>query len=67
LESSTNLPILDPIEGLSSQITKLDIKAKKKAKSDEIARLTKLGFQGVLEEIKPLKEVEFEPLVLGDH
>jgi hypothetical protein len=37
------------------------------AKSTEIARLSKLGFQGVLEEIKPLKEVEFEPFILGDH
>ena len=60
-------PILDPIEELCSRIAELDIKAKKKAKSDEISRLTKLGFQGVLEEIKPLKETEYEPLILGDH
>jgi Transposase IS4 len=60
-------PILDPIKELCSQIAELDIKAKKKAKSDEISRLTKLGFQGVLEEIKPLKEIEYEPLILGDH
>jgi hypothetical protein len=33
----------------------------KKAKSDEISRLTKLGFQGVL------KEIEYKPLILGDH
>ena len=60
-------PILDPIEELCSQIAELDIKAKKKAKSDEISRLTKLGFHGVLVEVKPLKEVEFEPFVPGDH
>ena len=34
---------------------------------DEISHLTKLGFQGVLEEIKPLKEIEYKPLILGDH
>jgi hypothetical protein len=67
LESSIGPPILDLVEDLCSQTAKLDIKAKKKAKSDEIRRLTKLGFQGVLEEIKPLKEVEYEPLILGDH
>jgi hypothetical protein len=60
-------PILDSIEELCSQTAELDIKAKKKAKSDEISRLTKLGFQGVLEEIKPLKEIKYKPLILGDH
>ena len=60
-------PILDPIEELCSRIAELDIKAKKKAKSDEISRLTKLGFHGVLAEVKLLKEVEFEPFVPGDH
>jgi hypothetical protein len=67
LELPTDLLILDLVEELCSQTAKLDIKAKKKAKSDEISRLTKLGFQGVLEEIKPLKEVKYEPLILGDH
>jgi hypothetical protein len=62
-----NFPILDPVEDLCSQIAKLDIKAKKKAKSDEITRLSKLGFKGVLEEIKPLQEIEFEPFILRDH
>jgi hypothetical protein len=70
-KSPTNLPISDPVEDLYSQTAKLDIKAdikaKKQAKLAEIARLSKLGFQGVLEEIKPLKEVEFEPFILGDH
>jgi len=67
LKLPTNLPVSDPIEDLCSQTAKLDIKAKKKAKSDEIARLTKLGFQGVLEEVKPLEEVKFEPFNPGDH
>ena len=67
LESPIDPQILDLVKDLCSQTAKLDIKAKKKAKSDEIGRLTKLGFQGVLEEIKPLKEVEYEPLILGDH
>jgi hypothetical protein len=62
-----DLPILDPIKELCSQTAKLNIKAKKKAKSDEMSRLIKLGFQGVLKEIKPLKEIKYEPLILGDH
>jgi hypothetical protein len=45
----------------------LILRLKKKAKLAKIGRLTKLGLQGVLEEIKPLKEVEYEPLILGDH
>jgi hypothetical protein len=65
------LPILDLIKELCSQTAELDIKAEKKAekkaKSDEISRLVKLGFQGVLKEIKPLKEIEYEPLILRDH
>jgi hypothetical protein len=59
-------PILDLIEELCSQTAELDIKAKKRAKTDEILRLKGLGFQGVLKEIKPLEEIEYEPLVLGD-
>jgi len=66
-ETPTHPPILDLIEDLCGQTAKLDIKAKKKAKSEEIRRLSKLGFQGVLEEIKPLKEVEYEPIVLRNH
>jgi hypothetical protein len=64
-------PILDPIKELCSQAAELDIKAKKKAekkaKLDEISRLVKLGFQGVLKEIKPLKEIKYEPLILRNH
>jgi hypothetical protein len=45
----------------------LILRLKKKAKADEISRLKNLGFQGVLEEIKPLKEIIYEPLILGDH
>jgi Transposase IS4 len=60
---------LDPIQELCSQIEGLEIteNAKKKAKSEEIARLRKLGFHSVLAEVKPLKDVEFEPIVPGDH
>jgi hypothetical protein len=54
----------DAVEELGSQLEGLDIeedpKAKKKAKAAEIARLTTLGLQGVMEEAKPLKEVQFE-------
>jgi hypothetical protein len=50
---------------LYSQTEELDIeedpKAKKKAKADEIARLKALGLKGVMEEVKPLKNVQFEP------
>ena len=55
--------VLDEFEELCSQIEGLDIKdpkAKKKAKAAEIARLTTLGLQGVMEEAKPLKDVQFE-------
>src|SRR6266498_1006140 len=45
-ESPINLLILDPVEDFYSQIAKLDIKAKKKVKSDEIARLSKFRFKG---------------------
>ena len=54
----------DAVDELCSQTEGLDIeddpKMKKKAKAAEIARLTALGLQGVMEEAKPLKEVEFE-------
>ncbi|SRR6266498_5986038 len=66
-KSPINLPILDPVEDFCSQIAKLNIKVKKKVKSDEIARLSKLGFKSILEEIKSLQEVEFELFILGDH
>jgi hypothetical protein len=63
---STEPSILDPIEQLCSQMEELDIeedpKAKKKAKAVEIARLEGLGLKGVIEEVKPLKDVQFEPL-----
>jgi hypothetical protein len=57
--------ILDPddiIKQLCTQTEELDIKekdlkAKKKAKAAEIARLTSLGLGGVMEEVKPLKDV----------
>jgi hypothetical protein len=52
--------VLDEFEELCSQIEGLDIKdlkAKKKTKAAEIACLTALGLQGVIEEAKPLKDV----------
>jgi hypothetical protein len=44
-----------------------DLKAKKKAKVAEIARLKALGLKGVMEEAKPLKDVQFEPFNPRDH
>ena len=61
--SSAEPVVLDEFEELCSQIEDLDIedpKAKKKAKAAEIARLTALSFQGVIEEAKLLKDVQFE-------
>jgi hypothetical protein len=57
----------DVVEELCSQTQELDIrddrddlKTKMKAKAVEIARLTTLSLQGIMEEAKPLKEVQFE-------
>jgi hypothetical protein len=54
----------DAVEELCSQIEGLDIeedlKAKKKAKAAKVARLTTLGLQSIMEEAKPLKDVQFE-------
>src|SRR4030081_2541121 len=61
--SSAKPIVLDEFEELCSQIEGLDIKdpkAKKKAKAAKIAHLTTLGLQGVMEEAKPLKDVQFE-------
>jgi hypothetical protein len=66
-KSAADTPTLDPIEELCSQVEGLDIKAKKKAKAEEIAQLTQLGFQGVMEEAKLPKDVHFEPFKIGDH
>jgi hypothetical protein len=69
--SSTAPSILDDIIGqLCTQTEELDIeeedpKAKKKAKAAEIARLTSRGLEGVMEEVKPLKDVQFEPFKPG--
>jgi hypothetical protein len=38
-------------------VEELDIKAKKKAKVEEIAQLTQFKFQGVIKEAKLLKDV----------
>jgi hypothetical protein len=57
--------IPDPVEQLCSQTEELDIeedpKAQKKAKAIELARLKALGLKGVMEEVKPLKDVQFKP------
>jgi len=66
-ETLLNPPILELVEELCSQIAGLDIKAKKKAKSDEISRLKNLRFHSILKEIKPLKEIEYKPFTLGNH
>jgi hypothetical protein len=54
----------DAVEELGSQLEGLDIredlKTKKKAKATEITRLTTLSLQGIMEEAKPLKDVQFE-------
>jgi hypothetical protein len=64
---AANTPSSDLIEELCSQVEELDIKAKKKAKAEEIARLIQLGFQGVIKEAKLLKDVHFEPFKIGDY
>jgi hypothetical protein len=60
----------DIVEELCSQTEWLDIeddlKAKKKVKAAEITRLTTLGLQGVMEEVKPLKDVQFEAFDPGE-
>jgi hypothetical protein len=37
-----------------------DLKVKKKAKTAKVLRLTRLSLQGIIEELKPLKEVQFK-------
>ena len=67
--SSAEPVVLDEFEELCSQIEGLDIedpKAKKKAKTAEIKRLTTLSLQGVMEEAKPLKDVQFEAFDPGE-
>ena len=66
-ECDTEPTTLNPVDEICSQIEELDIKARKKAKEVEMTRLTKLSFQRVLDEIKPLESVEFEPFLPGDH
>ena len=69
--TSTEPFVLDIVEDLCSQIEGLyieeDLKAKKKAKAAEIARLKGLGLDGVLKEARPLKDVQFEPFDPGLH
>jgi hypothetical protein len=63
--SAKPIDLEDAVEELYSQTEGLDIedndpKAKKKAKAAEIARLATFSLQDVIEEAKPLKEVQFE-------
>jgi hypothetical protein len=68
--SATEPTNLDPVQELCSQTEGLEItneKARKKAKADEIVRLTALDLKSIMEEAKPPKEVQFKPFNLGDH
>jgi len=40
---------------------------KKKAKTEEIARVTKLDLKNIIEEAKLPKNIQFEPSILEDH
>ena len=55
----------DVIEELCNQTQDLDIedglKEKKKVKAAEIAHLTRLSLQNIIEEAKPLEDVKFDP------
>jgi hypothetical protein len=58
------------IEELCNQTQDLDIKdgpkERKKAKAAEIARLTRLSLQNIIEEAKPLEDVKFEAFDLRE-
>jgi hypothetical protein len=58
--------LVDPIEELCIGVEGLVLKVQKKAKTAEIARLSKLGLTGVMEEAKPPKDVHFGPFDLSD-
>jgi hypothetical protein len=68
--SAEPIVLEDAVEELCSQTEGLgiedDLKTKKKAKAVEIARLATLGLQGVMEEAKPLKEIQFEAFNPGE-
>src|SRR6266498_6011580 len=67
--ASTEPSVLDAVEQLCSQTEGLDIeedpKAKKKAKVAEIARWKGISLEGVMEEARLLKDVQFEPFDPG--
>jgi hypothetical protein len=65
-ESAKPSALADPIEELCSGVEALDLKAQKKAKAAEIARLSKLGLKRVMEEAKLPKDVHFDPFDPGD-
>ena len=68
IPSTTEPTGLSAIQGICSRIEGLEIneKAKKKAKAEEMVRLTTLDLRSIMEEAKPLKEVQFEPFDPGD-
>jgi hypothetical protein len=68
IPSTTEPTNLSAIQGICSRIERLEIdeKAKKKAKAEEVARLTTLDLKSIMEEAKPLKEVQFKPFDPGD-
>jgi hypothetical protein len=57
--STTKPTDLSAIQSICSRIEGLEIdgKARKKAKVEEIARLTTLNLRSIMEEVKPIKEV----------
>jgi hypothetical protein len=51
----------------NSKATTATLKALKKAKEKEVARLTKLNFNTIIEEVKDPKDTPFTPFKLGRH
>jgi hypothetical protein len=69
-ESAKSIPLtlapvlIDAIDELCDGIEELDLKAKKKAKADEIGRLSKLGLKKVMEEAKIQRTFTLTLLIL---
>ena len=53
--------------GQTEELDTEEDQAKKKAKAVEIARLKAHGLEGVMEEVKPLMDVQFEPFNPAHH
>src|SRR6266536_1904058 len=58
--------LADPIEELYNKVEALDLKAQKKVKAAEIARLSKLNLKSVMEEAKQPKDIHFDFFDPGD-